>query len=130
MTSSTDLAQRYGAPSPVRKKLVLSLVMLLTVLSAWWVSSTMLFHANPQVSSRLIGFDIVDEHTVEVEVQVQLDEIDEAQCLVRALSRDKSVVGELEFGGIDGQQEVTVRTEREATSIERGAGALRCLLAG
>lgn len=92
--------------------------MLLVVGAAWYVTDLMLFHANPQASSRLIGFDVVDEHTVEVEVQVQLDDVDSAQCLVRALSRDKSVVGEWEFTGMDGQQVVTVRTDRRATGVE------------
>ncbi|QCC76601.1 DUF4307 domain-containing protein [Nocardioides daphniae] len=83
-----------------------------------WVAWAAFFHGNPAAESRLVGYDVVDDHAVDVRVQVDLTDVDEAECLVRALSRDKSVVGELVFTGSDGVQEVTVRTERAATSAD------------
>ena len=118
MTTSAELATRYGKPSPARRKVAIAVTTLLGMGAAWFVTDMMLFHANPAVSSSLVGFEIVDDYAVDVELRVQLDDIDEAECLVRALSKDKSVVGELGFLGIDGQQEVTVRTERRATGVE------------
>ncbi|GGD14473.1 DUF4307 domain-containing protein [Nocardioides daphniae] len=118
MTTQAELDARYGTPSPVRRWAAVGLSATIAVAFLGWVAWAAFFHGNPAAESRLVGYDVVDDHAVDVRVQVDLTDVDEAECLVRALSRDKSVVGELVFTGSDGVQEVTVRTERAATSAD------------
>ena len=40
-----------------------------------------------------------------------------ASCTLRAFADDHTTVGELAFEPVDGRNEVTVRTERRATSV-------------
>ena len=72
--------------------------------------------------SNLQSFDVVDRHTAKATVVVDKSEDVTASCLVRAVGADHSVVGELNFEvrGDSGtsRQDVRVRTEREATSVE------------
>ena len=59
---TTDLAERYGAPSPVRRRLALGALVLVVVALAGWLGWTALFHASPPVESQLVAYDIVDEN--------------------------------------------------------------------
>jgi len=45
--------------------------------------------------------------------------VQDASCRVRALAEDKTAVGELAFTPVDGVNEVVIRTERRATSVEK-----------
>ncbi|WP_158647894.1 DUF4307 domain-containing protein [Nocardioides houyundeii] len=118
MTSPAELAERYGAPSPRRRLVAIIATVVLAVVFGVWLAWAALFHGNPSVRSGIVGFDVVDDHTMEVSVEVDLDDVEEADCLLRALSEDKATVGELSFAPVDGVQTVTVRTERRATSVE------------
>jgi hypothetical protein len=83
-----------------------------------WVQST------PDVQSELSSFEVVDSHAATARITVRVSDADVvANCLVRAVGPDRSVVGELNFRvtGVEGtvEREVTVRTEREATSVQK-----------
>ncbi|WP_170970363.1 DUF4307 domain-containing protein [Nocardioides jishulii] len=118
MTNQAELDARYGASSPIRRQATIAASVALGVVFLAWVAWAAFFHGAPAAESQVVGYDVIDKHAVDVRVQVQLDDVDEAECVVRAISVDKSVVGELAFTGTDGVQTVTVRTEREATSVE------------
>ncbi|MBE7323938.1 DUF4307 domain-containing protein [Nocardioides sp. Y6] len=119
MTTKDELAQRYGAPSSRRRVVAYAVSALLAVVFLGWLGWAAFFHSTPTAESRVVGFDSDPEpHSIEATVHVELDGVDEAECLVRALSVDKAVVGELSFTGRQGQQVVTVRTERSATSVD------------
>lgn len=119
MTTKAELEQRYGAPSPVRRVVLVAVSALLAVVFLVWLGWAAFFHSTPAAESEVVSFDVVDEHSVDVTLRVALDDVEEAECVVRAISVDKSVVGELAFTAVQGQQVVTVRTEREATSVEK-----------
>ncbi|WP_162598584.1 DUF4307 domain-containing protein [Nocardioides gilvus] len=118
MTTSAELADRYGAPSPVRRRIAIALTVLLAVVFLAWLAWAAFFHGDPEAESGIVGYEVTGEHAVDVRMDVRLDGVDEAECLVRALSVDKSIVGELPFTATEGRHEVTVRTERKATSAE------------
>jgi Domain of unknown function (DUF4307) len=118
VTSPADLAERYGAPSPRRRLVVIGATILLALVFGAWLAWAAIFHGDPSVRSGVVGFDVVDEHTMEVTLEVRLDDVDEADCLLRALAPDKATVGELSFTPLEGTQTVSVRTERRATSVE------------
>jgi hypothetical protein len=110
---------RYGRPAPWRRTAVVVASGLVGVLALSWLAWTTLFHSTPAVSSRLVGWEVVDDHAVaaRIDVVIRGDDI-RATCQVRAIADDHTVVGEASFIPTDGRNEVEVRTERRATSVE------------
>ncbi|WP_426241794.1 DUF4307 domain-containing protein [Nocardioides sp. LHG3406-4] len=118
MTSQADLADRYGAPTPWRRRLLWVLVGCLAVACLGWLAWTAWFHATPDVRSELVGFSVESAHETTADVDVSVDDDVTASCTVRAYAADHTTVGELTFTPASGRNTVSVRTEREATSIE------------
>jgi Domain of unknown function (DUF4307) len=77
-----------------------------------------LFHATPAASSELVGWEVVDDHSVSARVDVVLRDDPDASCAVRAIAADHTTVGEASFTPVAGRNVVVVRTERRATSVE------------
>ncbi|GAA1476560.1 hypothetical protein GCM10009623_10060 [Nocardioides aestuarii] len=114
---TTDLSERYGAPSPTGRRIVLATVGVVVLAFAGWLAWTTLFHATPAVSSEIGGWEVVDDGSVDVTVSVKLEDGVVASCSVRAYAEDHTTVGELAFEPVDGRNQVTLRTERRATSV-------------
>ncbi len=119
MSQPTDLADRYGAPSPQRRAVLLSVSVVVVAAFLGWLGWTIWDQSTPDVRPELVGYDVVDEHlsTATVEVRLADDDV-AASCTLRAYAEDHTVVGELVFTPPDGQSEQDVRTERRATSVE------------
>ena len=122
----STLADRYGTPSPARRPLLLGLVGVLAVGFLVWVVWAAWFHSTPAVESELTGYRIVDANRAVANVVVSLADGADASCTLRAYSADHTTVGELAFEPRPGRNEVTVRTERRATSVT----LLGCTAAG
>ena len=118
MTSETDLAERYGAPTAGRRRLVWIAVACLAAVCLGWLGWTTWFHATPDVRSELVGFSVVSTHETTATIDVSVDDEVDASCTLRAYAADHATVGELTFTPQNGRNSVAVRTEREATSIE------------
>jgi hypothetical protein len=93
------------------------------VLALVWLAWAAWAQGTPDVQSSLRAFEVVDTHTTTATVVVKPRSREvSASCLVRAFAADHSVVGELNFrvAGEAGAvlREVTMRTEREGTSVE------------
>jgi Domain of unknown function (DUF4307) len=117
------MSERYGAASPARRRLVIAISGAVGVVALCWLVWAMWFQSNPDVQSSVRTFDVVDDHTVQAEIALRVkDEDVRANCLVRAVGLDRSVVGEVNFEvtGVSGSvnREVTLRTEREATAVD------------
>ena len=120
MSAPTDLADRYGAPSPWRGRVLLAVVVVVVAAFLGWLGWTIWSQSTPEVTSDLVGYRVQDEHTATATVDVDLagDDV-EASCTLRAYAEDHSVVGELRFApDRSGRSEQAVRTERRATSVE------------
>ena len=117
MTENNDLADRYGTPTRGRATFTKAAVVVVAVLFFGWLVWGFLGSA-PDVRFGTAGYDVVDDHSVKVTAEVRLDDADAAECLARAMSPDKATVGELAFTAHEGQQEVTIRTERRAATAE------------
>jgi hypothetical protein len=118
-----ELADRYGAASPARRRAVIAASGVLGVVALAWVVWAAWAQGTPDVQSSLRSFEVVDSHTTNAVVVVKPSSGDvSASCLVRAFGADHSVVGELNFkvAGVDGStsRNLTMRTERGATSVE------------
>ena len=116
--STTDLSERYGAPAPWRRTALVAGVSVLALVFVGWVAWAAWFHGTPTVESELAAYDVAGEHAATAVVEVDLEAGADASCRVRALAEDHSTVGELAFTPSDGRNEVEVRTERRATSVE------------
>ena len=112
-------ADRYGRPSPWRRTAVVAASGLVGVLALSWLAWSTFFHASPEVSSELVGWELVDDNEVTalIEVVIRADDVT-ATCVVRAYAEDHTVVGEASFAPEQGRNDVEVRTERRATSVE------------
>ncbi|WP_028644949.1 DUF4307 domain-containing protein [Nocardioides sp. URHA0020] len=119
MTQPTDLADRYGAPAPWRRRAVIAVSVVVVAAFLGWLGWTIWDQSTPQVRSDLVGYDVVDEHESTATVDVRLaDSGVVASCTLRAFAEDHTVVGELVFVPRDGESDQSVRTERRATSVE------------
>lgn len=120
--SPTTLAERYGAPTPWRRRALWIASGALAATFLVWLGWVTAFHSSPAVDSELVSFDLADQHTATALVDVKVgDDASGVDCLARAFAEDHSVVGELSFApGPDDpvRMQITIRTERQATSVE------------
>jgi hypothetical protein len=122
VSTQDSLAERYGAPSPLRRRVLISATVLLAVVFLGWLAWTVAGHTSTQVTSELEGFSIVDDSTVSAVLVVSLADDDvQASCRLRAIAEDHATVGEVAFTpdpGAGRRQVVEIRTERRATAVE------------
>lgn len=116
---STDLSQRYGTSRTQQHRLLFVVAAALAVVFLGWLAWAAWFNATPDVRSELTSFTVVDAHETTAVLEVSVDGDVEATCRVRAIAEDHTIVGEVSFTPVDGHNEVSIRTEREATSVER-----------
>jgi hypothetical protein len=116
---SAELSERYGTPRPHRRGLLLGAVALVAAAFLAWLAWAAWLSSTPQVTSGLTSYTVVDAHRTAAVIEVSIEDDAEATCRVRALAADHTVVGEVAFTPVDGRNEVSIRTEREATSVER-----------
>ena len=117
------MAGRYGDQTPRRRRAVILASGVVGMLALAWLAWAGWSQSTPDVESNLQSFEVVDSHSVEATVVVDIrSEGVTANCLVRAVGTDHSVVGERNFEvtGDSGasRHDVTLRTERRATSVE------------
>jgi Domain of unknown function (DUF4307) len=113
------LADRYAPPPAWRRPVTIVAVAVVAVVALAWVAWVAFDASDPKVESQLVGFRVVDEHAVTARVDVRVSSgVTGARCTVDAVASDHSIVGELHFRPSDGTNEVTVRTERRATSVD------------
>jgi hypothetical protein len=119
VNQTTDLADRYGAPAPWRRRAMVAACVVVAAAFLGWLGWTIWDQSTPQVRSDLVGYDVVDEHRASATIEVRLadDEV-VARCTLRAFAEDHTVVGELVFVPPEGRSDQEVRTERRATSIQ------------
>ncbi|QIX27783.1 DUF4307 domain-containing protein [Nocardioides sp. JQ2195] len=114
---SVDLSDRYGTNRSLGRIVVVGAAVLVVAFVGWLAWATW-FHSTPEVTSELGNYSVVDAHTVEAQAHVRLEDDADASCKIRALADDHAVVGELNFTPVDGRNELTIRTERRATSVD------------
>lgn len=90
----------------------------LAVVFVAWVAWVAWVHGTPAVESDLIGYEVQSDSSAVAQVDVQVEEGVTASCRVRATAEDHTTVGEVAFTPEPGRNDVVVRTERRATSVE------------
>lgn len=99
--------------------MTIGLVVVLAVVSLTWLSWTAWFHGTPEASSDLVTFTVTSDRETEVRLDVVLGDGVEATCRLRAFAEDHTTVGEIAFTPVEGSNEVVIRTERRATTVEK-----------
>lgn len=121
-TLAQRMAERYGVPSPWRRRAMLAGTAVLVLVFGAWLAWTVYVHATPSVTSELESFSVEDDHSVTAVLVVALDDAEvKASCTLRAYAEDHAIVGELSFTpdpGLGQRQVKTIRTDRRATSVE------------
>jgi hypothetical protein len=111
------MTQRYGRRGPGRATMGLVVVVVAAFLG--WLAWVVWWEISPTVESELVGYDVVDDHAATARVSVTLHgDGDGVRCLVRATSSDHSPVGDLSWEPTPGRNDLRIRTERQATSVE------------
>jgi hypothetical protein len=100
--------------------------VVLAVVGLVWLAWAAFFHGSPEVRSELVSFEVVSSSETTARVDVRLEGDVQATCRLRALAADKTAVGEVAFTPTDGNNDVVIRTEREATAVEK----IGCTAAG
>jgi hypothetical protein len=113
----TTLADRYGAPSPLRRRLAVAGAVAVAIGFLGWLAWATWFHATPDVRSELVTWRVVGDHEATATVSVVVAEGEAASCVVRAVAADHTTVGEVAFEPESGSNQVSIRTERRATSV-------------
>jgi hypothetical protein len=93
-------------------------VVIGTALTCWagWLAWS---HGTPPVRSQLVGFEVVEDHSVAVRVDVTVNgDTDGMRCLVQAIAADHARVGELSYVPKVGRNELYIRTDRRATAVD------------
>lgn len=121
-SSGSSLEQRYGAPSAGRRRLLVVVAAVVAVAFLGWLAWATVFHSSPTVSSEMLTWEQVDDHATTVTLRVEYgDGWVDADCTVRAIAEDKTVVGELTFTPAEGEgpdHTVEIATERRPTAVE------------
>lgn len=120
--TSLALTDRYGAPRPWRRRVVIVACAIVVAMFAGWLAWTVYDQTNPRVTSQMQTFTVDGEHAASAVIVVSRANSDvQASCTLRAYAADHSVVGELRFDPADQDRRTQtrdVRTERRATSVE------------
>jgi hypothetical protein len=123
VSTPPDLEQRYGRPSPSRRRTVIAISGVVGVVALAWVVWAAWVQSTPQVQSSLRTFSVPDDHSVKASVAVQLRKSGvHASCVVQATASDHTTVGQLTFA-VTGRKgttnhDLTMRTEREAVAVD------------
>lgn len=114
----SNLAERYGAPAPWRRSVLIAATAALAVVFLSWVVWVAWSHGTPAVDSELVSFEVQSDSSAVAHIDVQLEGDVTADCRVRAFAEDHTTVGEISFTPQQGRNDVEIRTERRATSID------------
>jgi hypothetical protein len=91
VTTAQELDDRYGRTRRRRTPWIVAIVIALLAVGAFgWMTVTSQMNA---VDADDLGFDLVDEHTVDVRFQVTGVQGKDVVCIVEALDEEFGVVG-------------------------------------
>ena len=116
--SPSDLVERYGAPAAWRRPVAITAVIALAAIFLLWVGWVAWSHGTPDAESELVTYEVTSDSAAVAHIDVQLEDGVTASCRVRAFAEDHTTVGEISFTPTQGRNDVELRTERRATSVD------------
>ncbi len=121
LSDADRIARRYP---PRRRGAWIPVAAVLAIIGIPWMVWAGLHAANPDVTGKVVAFDVVSDTRIDVTVTIQRpDPARAATCTVVTKAVTYDTVGELPFEVAPGTQELTtqvvsVRTFKRATSAE------------
>jgi hypothetical protein len=97
---------------------LITATIVLAVIFLVWVAWVAWAHGTPAAESQMVSFEVRSDSSAVARIDVQLEDDVTASCRVRAVAEDHTTVGEISFTPVQGGNDVEIRTERRATSIE------------
>lgn len=88
------LDERYGRSHRGRQPLTVVAVVALAAVLLGWLLWAAWVHSNGDVRAGLRTFDVVSEHQVKIEIEIDRSSGASVQCTLRAQSEDHAIVGE------------------------------------
>lgn len=121
-SSTPDLDARYGRGGRSRRPLIIAVVAVVAAVGLAWLVWAAVVGSNPQVTSRLLRFDVPSPTSATATIQVDRTKSVEASCRLQAKAADFSIVGEVTVtvpADSPRHQTLPVRltTQRSATSV-------------
>jgi len=88
-------SERYGSRPPWLRALGFGLAGVLVAAGLVWLAWVVWFHATPSVTSEVVTWKVVDDHTVTARVQVTLEDGSSqgVHCLIQATALDHTTSG-------------------------------------
>lgn len=103
---------------PWRRPVLIAATVVLAVVFLVWVAWVAWVQGTPAAESELVSFEVQSDSSAVARIDVQLEDDVTASCRVRAFSEDHTTVGEISFTPEQGRNDVELRTERRATSVD------------
>lgn len=115
---SSDLASRYGSPRRGRRVAMVAVAAVVGAVFLAWLAWAAWFHATPEVRSELTSYKVLSAGQARAVIEVDVEEgAEDVRCTIRALAENHDVVAVYTFTPVDGANEHTFRTVREANSV-------------
>ncbi|MBB6571487.1 DUF4307 domain-containing protein [Kribbella sandramycini] len=117
-----DLDARYGRDHRSRRPLIIGVVAVVAAVGITWLIWAALIRSTPEVTSRLVGFEVVSATQAKATIEVDRGQAVEATCRLQAKAADFSIVGELTVtvaaeSALQQSVPATLTTQRTATSV-------------
>lgn len=94
MTTQSELDDRYGrSPRPARRRLLWGALILAAAAGTGWLGWNTVSGSLDAVSVDGLGYEVRDEHSVEVSFQLTAPVGRSVACVVQALDEEFGVVG-------------------------------------
>lgn len=120
------LAERYGRTrSPASRRLTWVIVGVVAVAATGLLGWSTVSNAINSVDADATGFDVVDEHSVEVRFQVSIRPDTEVACALEAQDPDHGIVGFKVVELAPSTDHTRTLTERIPTTAEATTGFVR-----
>jgi hypothetical protein len=102
--------------------LLIAVLAVVVLAGLTWLAWAAIVGSNPQVTSRLLGFEVTSATSAKATIQVDRTKSVEASCRLQAKAADFSIVGELTLTvPADSPRHqtlpATLTTQRSATSV-------------
>jgi len=125
MANDFDYNDRYGIKPASSWRPVAAVILVVGLIWLLWAG---LHHARPEISFRLISFNVIDDRNTEIRFEAtRRDENRELTCTLVARDFDKLIVGQIDDVIPAGQGYIDRTTTIPTRNMAATATVLRCL---
>jgi hypothetical protein len=125
MANDFDYNDRYGIKPASRWRPIAAVILSIGLIWLLWAG---LHHSRPEISFRLISFNVIDDRNTEIRFEAtRRDSNRELTCTLVARDFDKLIVGQIDDVIPAGQGYIDRTTTIPTRNLAATATVLRCL---